>query len=104
GEGAAWEEAWPGQRGGSGLQGKQGEEVDFSVVDYVLRKPFSDETLRGLLSVVEDDHKQVPLLLGSTVEGALTPIAAAHDPNAPQWGGMLGTTGECYPSRKHPSH
>lgn len=33
--------------------------VDFSVVDYVLRKPFSDETFRRVLEAVEADHLQV---------------------------------------------
>lgn len=33
--------------------------VDMSVVDYVLKKPFSDETLCRLLEAVEADHLQV---------------------------------------------
>lgn len=33
--------------------------VDFDVVDYVLRKPFSDESFRRLLETVEADHLQV---------------------------------------------
>ncbi|CAM9347585.1 unnamed protein product, partial [Laminaria digitata] len=37
--------------------------VDLNVVDYVLRKPFSDESFRLLLEAAEADHLQVPMLL-----------------------------------------
>lgn len=33
--------------------------VDLNVVDYVLKKPFSDESFRLLLEAVEADHLQV---------------------------------------------
>lgn len=41
--------------------------VDLSVVDYVLRKPFSDETFRRLLEAVEHDHLQVSRCLIATI-------------------------------------
>lgn len=37
------------------------------VVDYVLKKPFSDETLRVLLDATEDDHWRVSVVLPSFV-------------------------------------
>lgn len=36
-----------------------GSSVDLSVVDYVLKRPFSDESFRRLLEAVEADHLQV---------------------------------------------
>lgn len=46
-----------GEGGGEGSDG--GSSVDLSVVDYVLKKPFSDESFRRLLEAVEADHLQV---------------------------------------------
>lgn len=46
--------------------------VDLSVVDYVLKKPFSDESLRRLLEAVEADHLQVCRWGASPVGGSGT--------------------------------
>lgn len=48
-----------GARGGGIVDVRSVARVDFSVVDYVLRKPFSDDSLRRLLETVEQDHLQV---------------------------------------------
>lgn len=34
-------------------------ETDLKVVDYVLKRPFSDETFRLLLEATEADHRRV---------------------------------------------
>lgn len=60
GEGvAAGREEEDGTRGGGIVDVRSVARVDFSVVDYVLRKPFSDDSLRRLLEAVEQDHLQV---------------------------------------------